>query len=129
MLPKQAPVELIHLTPQGRVRLPSRERASPADRGIVPLHVFLGVPGKQLALLAPAVVTEEEKAFLTEVAVSDEKEWQEAEEETKAELQNIYVETVQRFYRNCLRLPTFGHQDKARHPVPRVRLQYQPLSH
>ena len=33
--------------------------------------------------------------ILVEVAVSAEKEWQEAEEETKAELQKIYVETVQ----------------------------------
>ena len=34
--------------------------------------VFLGVPGKQLALPAPTTVTEKEKAFLTEVDVSAE---------------------------------------------------------
>ena len=43
--------------------------------------MFLGVPRRHLALLAPATVNEEEKAFLIEVAVSGEKEWQEAEEE------------------------------------------------
>ena len=61
------------------MQLFSRERASPADRGIVPFDVFLGVLGRQLALLAPATVTEE-KAFLIEVVVSAEKEWQEAEQ-------------------------------------------------
>ena len=68
------------------MQLLSRERASPADRGIVPFDVFLGVLGRQLAPVAPATVNAEEKAFLTEVVVSAEKEWQEAEEETRAEL-------------------------------------------
>ena len=51
--------------------------------------MFLGAPKRQLALPAPSNVNEQEKAFLTEVAVSAEKKWQEAEEETKAELQKF----------------------------------------
>ncbi len=78
--------ERITLTPQGRVQLLSRERASATYRGIVPFDVFLGVLGRQLALLASATVTEEEKPFLTEVVVSAENTWQEEDEETKAEL-------------------------------------------
>ena len=57
-------------TPHGSVRLVPHERASPADRGIVPVDVFQGVPSRPLALLAPATVDNEERAFLTEVAVS-----------------------------------------------------------
>ena len=60
--------------------------------------MFLGVLGRQLALIAPATVNEEEKAFLTEVAVSAETEWQEEEEETRADLQKCYVETLQGFF-------------------------------
>ena len=58
----------ITLTPHGSVRLVPRERASPADRGIVPFDVFQGVPTRPLALHAPTTVDNEERAFLTEVA-------------------------------------------------------------
>ena len=43
------------------MRLISRERASPADRRIVDFDVFQGVLARQLALLAPATVDDEEK--------------------------------------------------------------------
>ena len=54
--------EHITLTPHGSVRLISRERASPVDRGIIPFDVFQGAPTRPLALLAPAVVDNEERA-------------------------------------------------------------------
>ena len=41
--------EQIVFTPHGTVRLISRERLSPADRGIVPFDVFQGVPARVLA--------------------------------------------------------------------------------
>ena len=63
-LTNQEASERITLIPQGRVQLISRERASPADRGIVPFDVFQGVLCRQLALLAPATVNEEEKTSL-----------------------------------------------------------------
>ena len=85
--------EQIALTPQGRVRLISRERASPADRCCT--FVFQGVPARQLAILAPAIVDDEEKAFLTEVVGSANKELQDEEEEDRADLQTMYVETLQ----------------------------------
>ena len=65
-----AATEQITLTPHGTVRLISRERLSPADRGIVPFDVFQGAPARVLALLAPATVDSEERAFSTEVALS-----------------------------------------------------------
>ena len=75
-LANQDACEQITLTPQGRVRLISRGRAPPADRGAVPCDVLQGVPARQLDLLAPATVNDEEKAVLTEVAVSTKKERQ-----------------------------------------------------
>ena len=53
-----------------------RERASPADRGIVPFDVFPSVPDHQLALPASSSVGDE-RAFLKEVAVSGLQELQE----------------------------------------------------
>ena len=58
------------LTPQGRVMLVPRERVSPSDRGFVPFDVFQYVHDLQLALPKQSAVDEEERAFLTEVAVS-----------------------------------------------------------
>ena len=66
----QEPAHEISLTPQGRVQVLSRERESPSDRGIVPFDVFQGVPQPRLRLPPPHSVDEEEKAFLTKVAVS-----------------------------------------------------------
>ena len=65
------------LTPHGSVRLISHERASPADRGIIPFDVFQGVLARPLALPAPATVDNEDRAFLTQVAISALKELQE----------------------------------------------------
>ena len=67
--PQKSPVE-ISLTPQGNVRLLSRERGTPAERGIVPLDIFQGTPQRRLSLPPPHSVDEEEKAFLKEVEVS-----------------------------------------------------------
>ena len=64
-----AATEQITLTPHGTVRLISRERLSPADRGTLPYDVCQGVPARVLALPAPATVDNEERAFLTEVAL------------------------------------------------------------
>ena len=64
----------ITLTQHGSVRLVPRERASPTDRGTVPFDVFQGGPSRLLALLAPATVDNEERAFLTEAAISAVKE-------------------------------------------------------
>ena len=55
----------IALTPQGNVRLLSRERGTPAERGAVQLDIFQGAPQRQLSLPPPHSVDEEEKAFLT----------------------------------------------------------------
>ena len=60
----------ISLTPQGNVRLLSRERGTPAERGIVQLDIFQGTPQRRLSLPPPHSVDEEERAFLTEVEVS-----------------------------------------------------------
>ena len=67
--PKKTPVE-ISLTPQGNVRLLSRERDTPAERGIVQLDIFQGTPQRRLSLPPPHSVDEEGKAFLKEVEVS-----------------------------------------------------------
>ena len=55
----------IALTPQGNVRLLSRERGTPSDRGVVQLDMFQGTPQRRLSLTQPHSVDEEEKAFLT----------------------------------------------------------------
>ena len=69
-LTNREPTERISLTPHGRVKLLSRERDLPSDRGVVPFDVFQGVPPRRLKLPAPATVDEEDKAFFTEVAIS-----------------------------------------------------------
>ncbi len=66
---KKSTVE-ISLTPQCNVRLLSRERGTPAERGIVPLDIFQGRPQRRLSLPPPHSVDEEENAFLKEVEVS-----------------------------------------------------------
>jgi hypothetical protein len=67
--PKEPSVQLA-LAPQGNVRLLSRERGTPAERGIVPLDIFQGTPQRRLSLPPPHSVDEEEKACLKEVEVS-----------------------------------------------------------
>ena len=67
--PKESPVQ-ISLTPQGNVRLLSRQRGTPAERGIVQLDIFQGTAQRRLSLPPHHSVDEEEKAFLTEVEVS-----------------------------------------------------------
>jgi hypothetical protein len=63
-LANQEPAEQISLTPQGRVKLLSRERELPSDRCLVSFDVFQGVLPRRLKLPPP------QKAFLTEVAIS-----------------------------------------------------------
>ena len=58
------------LTPHGTVRLISRERLSPADRGIVSFYVFQGAPARVLALLHRLQWTVRSERFLVKVAVS-----------------------------------------------------------
>ena len=77
-----AATEQITLTPHGTVRLISRERLSPADRGIVLFDVFHGVPARVLALPTPAAVDNEERVFLTEVAISAMQELQDEHDST-----------------------------------------------
>ena len=77
--------EQITLTPHGSVRLVSRERASPADRGIVPFDVFQGVPAHQLALPAQATADNEERAFLIEVAICAMQELQDESRQREGE--------------------------------------------
>ena len=82
----------------GSARLISRERASPADRGIIPLHVFQGVLTRQLALPAPATVDNEERTFLIDFAIYATKEVQDErqqeEEEMRGPLYEIAVSTM-----------------------------------
>ena len=52
------------------MRLLSRERGTPAERGIVPIDILQGTPQRRLSLPPPHSVDEEEKAFLKEVEVS-----------------------------------------------------------
>ena len=80
------------------MRLVSRERASPVDRGNLLFDVFQGVPTRPLALPAPATVDNEERAFFTEVAISAMQELQDErrqyEEEDRVHLADIAVSTL-----------------------------------
>ena len=64
--PKESSVQ-IALTHQGHVRLLSRERGTPSDRGVVQLDNFQGTPQRRLSLPPPHSVDEEDKggSFLT----------------------------------------------------------------
>ena len=73
----------IALTPTGNVRLLSRERGTPAERGVVQLDTCQGTPQRRLSLPPPHSVGEEEKAFLTEVEVSAQLELLDQQQEEK----------------------------------------------
>ena len=84
---------------------------------------------RPLALLAPAAVDNEERAFLTEVAISAMKELRDErlreEENERVELAEIAVSTR----REMLEYLQAINQTKVHLPLPRARSQFQPLSH
>ena len=110
----------IALTPQGNVRLLSRERETPSDRGVVQFDICQGAPQRRLSLPPPHSVDEEEKAFLTGVEVSSQLELldqlQEAEEDGRNRSNRISDSAETEGYRT--RVP----------PAPRARL-LRPKSH